>query len=78
MSTGSLAYGNLNNCWRTGASSTGIDVDHRSVHWWKILANLKLAVIVLTGNHAFVDHRLDRYYQLPVSLYGLLLDMIGV
>jgi hypothetical protein len=47
------------------------------VHWWKVLANLKLAVIVLTGNHAFVDQRLDRFYQLPVTLYGLLLDMIG-
>jgi aminoglycoside phosphotransferase (APT) family kinase protein len=57
---------------------TGIDVDARSVHWWNVLANLKLAVIVLTGNHAFIDHRLDRYYQLPVTLYGLLLDMIGV
>ena len=56
---------------------TGIKVDDRSVHWWSVLANLKLAVIVLTGNHAFVQHRLDRYYQSPVVLYGVLLDMIG-
>jgi aminoglycoside phosphotransferase (APT) family kinase protein len=56
---------------------TGLDVDERAVHWWNVLANLKLAVIVLTGNHAFVDHRLDRYYLPPLSLYGLLLDMIG-
>jgi aminoglycoside phosphotransferase (APT) family kinase protein len=60
--------------WSQG---TGIKVDHRSVHWWNVLANLKLAVIVLTGNNAFVDHRLDRYYQPPVTLYGLLLDMAG-
>jgi aminoglycoside phosphotransferase (APT) family kinase protein len=59
------------------SQQSGITVDARSVHWWNVLANLKLAVIVLTGNHAFVDHRLDRYYQSPVTLYGLLLDMIG-
>jgi aminoglycoside phosphotransferase (APT) family kinase protein len=59
------------------SEQTGLDVDDRAVHWWNVLANLKLAVIVLTGNHAFVDHRLDRYYQMPVTLYGLLLDMIG-
>ena len=59
------------------SEQTGLNFDERAVHWWKVLANLKLAVIVLTGNHAFVDHRLDRFYQLPVTLYGLLLDMIG-
>jgi aminoglycoside phosphotransferase (APT) family kinase protein len=56
---------------------TGIAVNDDAVHWWSVLANLKLAVIVLTGNHAFVQHRLDRYYQSPVFLYGILLDMIG-
>jgi aminoglycoside phosphotransferase (APT) family kinase protein len=60
------------------SQQTGLEVDDRAVHWWRVLANLKLAIIVLTGNHAFVDHRLDRYYQSPVTLYGLLLDMIGV
>jgi aminoglycoside phosphotransferase (APT) family kinase protein len=59
------------------STKTGLEFDESAVHWWQVLANLKLAVIVLTGNHAFVDHRLDRYYQLPVTLYGLLLDMIG-
>jgi aminoglycoside phosphotransferase (APT) family kinase protein len=59
------------------SAQTGLEFDEGAVQWWQVLANLKLAVIVLTGNHAFVDHRLDRYYQLPVTLYGLLLDMIG-
>jgi hypothetical protein len=47
------------------------------VHWWQVLANLKLSVIVLSGTHAFVDRRLDRLHQSPVMLYGVLLDQIG-
>ena len=78
MSTASPTCGNLEQLLAHWSECTGIKVDDRSVHWWNVLANLKLAVIVLTGNHAFVDHRLDRYYQLPVAFYGLLLDMIGV
>jgi aminoglycoside phosphotransferase (APT) family kinase protein len=56
---------------------TGIAVNEASVHWWRVLANLKLAVIVLTGNRAFVEHRMDRFYPSPVFLYAALLDMIA-
>ena len=52
-------------------------VDSIAVHWWQVLANLKLSVIVLTGCRAFVEHRLDRIHQSPVRLYRLLLDQIG-
>jgi len=59
------------------SAATGIEVDRTAVHWWQVLANVKLAVIVLTGVRAFVEGRLDRIYQQPVGIYWLLLDQIG-
>ena len=59
------------------SSITGIAVDPDRVRWWQVLANLKLAVIVLTGTHAYVDGRLDRLNQSPVGIVRLLLDQIG-
>ena len=59
------------------SSLTGIEVDTERVRWWQALANLKLAVIVLTGAHAYVDGRLDRINQSPVGIIRLLLDQIG-
>jgi aminoglycoside phosphotransferase (APT) family kinase protein len=59
------------------SNRTGMVVDEGAVHWWRVLANLKLAVIVLTGNRAFVEHRMDRFYQSPVFLYAVMLDMIS-
>jgi aminoglycoside phosphotransferase (APT) family kinase protein len=56
---------------------TGWAVDHTSVHWWQVLANVKLSVIVLTGTRALVEGRLHRIHQSPVRLYQLLLDQIG-
>lgn len=56
---------------------TGWAVDLAAVHWWQVLANLKLAVIVLSGTHAFIDRRLDRILQSPVQLYGVMLGQIG-
>jgi aminoglycoside phosphotransferase (APT) family kinase protein len=58
------------------SEQTGRQVDLAALHWWSVLANLKLAVIVLTGNRAFVEQRIDRFLQSPVIIYGLLLDMI--
>jgi aminoglycoside phosphotransferase (APT) family kinase protein len=55
---------------------TGIVVRPDVVRWWQVLANLKLAVIVLSGTHAFVDGRLDRIYQSPVRIQQLLLRQI--
>jgi aminoglycoside phosphotransferase (APT) family kinase protein len=59
------------------SSITGWDVDPAAVHWWQVLANVKLAVIVLRGLGNFVDGRLDRMYHSPVRLYGMLLHQIG-
>ncbi len=59
------------------SARTGLPADPAAVHWWNVLANLKLAVIVLTGTRAFVEGRLDRVFQAPVGLHRLLLAMIG-
>jgi aminoglycoside phosphotransferase (APT) family kinase protein len=56
---------------------TGMSAEPDAVRWWQVLANVKLSVIVLTGSRAFVEHRLDRVHQSPVSIYRLLLDQIG-
>jgi aminoglycoside phosphotransferase (APT) family kinase protein len=59
------------------SAATGWPVDPERVRWWQVLANVKLAVIVLTGSRAFVEGRLDRIHQSPVRIYSLLLDQIG-
>jgi aminoglycoside phosphotransferase (APT) family kinase protein len=56
---------------------TGMTVDADRVQWWRVLANVKLTVIVLTGIHSFLDNRSDRIFPNPVSLFPLLLDQIG-
>ena len=56
---------------------TGWRVDRSAVHWWNVLANFKLCVIVLTGTHAFLDGRFDRVHQPPVGLVRVLIDLIG-
>jgi aminoglycoside phosphotransferase (APT) family kinase protein len=58
------------------SSITGFEVDLDRVRWWQILANVKLAIIVLTGIHAYTDGRLDRVHQSPVVIYRLLLDQM--
>jgi aminoglycoside phosphotransferase (APT) family kinase protein len=60
------------------STRTGWPADPDAVRWWQVLANVKLSVIVLTGSRAFVEHRLDRIHQPPVTIYRLLLDQIGV
>jgi aminoglycoside phosphotransferase (APT) family kinase protein len=56
---------------------TGLDADPRAIQWWRVLANLKLSVIVLSGINALVDGRLDRIHQSPGALVKLMLRMIG-
>jgi aminoglycoside phosphotransferase (APT) family kinase protein len=56
---------------------TGWTIDPVSVHWWQVLANAKLSVIVLTGTRALVEGRLHRIHNSPVRIYQLLLDQIG-
>ncbi|MCU1391163.1 MAG: hypothetical protein JWL72_4501, partial [Ilumatobacteraceae bacterium] len=62
---------------RLWSARTGWTPDPDVVRWWQVLANVKLSIIVLSGTHAFVDHRLDRVHQSPVMLYRVLLDQIG-
>lgn len=59
------------------SARTGLPADPVAVHWWSVLANFKLAVIVLSGSRAFIEGRLDRLHQSPVAIYRLMLDMIG-
>ncbi|MDA8046771.1 MAG: phosphotransferase family protein [Actinomycetota bacterium] len=59
------------------SARTGWDVDRDAVHWWQVLANAKLAVIVHTGARAFVQGKLDRIHQAPVRIHQLLLQQIG-
>lgn len=60
------------------SSTTGLTVDLDALRWWQVLANFKLAVIVLTGTNSFVDGRLDRVHQSPVAIHRLLVDLMGV
>ena len=71
---GSWEPGDLLERW---SARTGFDADPEAVHWWSVLANFKLSVIVLSGSRAFVDGRLDRLHQSPVGIYELMLNMIG-
>ena len=57
---------------------TGYSVDAAALLWWNVLANYKLAVIGLTGVAEFIDHRMDRHYNAPLSLCRVMYDLIGV
>ena len=37
--------------------ASGVRVDETAVHWWEVLANVKLAAIYLTGARSFVEGR---------------------
>jgi aminoglycoside phosphotransferase (APT) family kinase protein len=58
--------------------ATGSTVDRQALRWWNVFSNLKLSIIVLTGLAAYVDGRYDRSYQLPCSLFSLMLDLMEV
>ena len=58
------------------SAQTGFAADPAAVHWWTVLANLKQAMTVLTGKHAFADGRFDRILHEPVAIYRLLLTLI--
>lgn len=57
---------------------TGWTPDPDAVRWWRVLANFKLCVIVLTGTQAFVDGRFDRVHQPPLGLVTLQFDLAGI
>ncbi|WP_301150255.1 phosphotransferase family protein [Mycobacterium simiae] len=59
------------------SEQTGIVVNLERVQWWRVLANVKLMVIVLTGHHSFLQQRSDRVFPNPVPMFAVLLDQIG-
>jgi aminoglycoside phosphotransferase (APT) family kinase protein len=63
---------------RAYAELTGLDVSDDDVRFWNVLANFKLAVIVLTGVRSFVDGRGDRVFGAPNSLVALMFDLMGI
>jgi aminoglycoside phosphotransferase (APT) family kinase protein len=63
---------------RAYAEITGLDVSDADVRFWNVLANFKLAVIVLTGVRSFVEGRGDRVFGAPNALVALMFDLIGL
>lgn len=57
---------------------TGFHVDDVELRWWNIFANFKLAVIGLTGVAEFIDGKMDRPYNAPISLCRIMYDLMGV
>jgi aminoglycoside phosphotransferase (APT) family kinase protein len=57
------------------SARTGFTADPPTVRWWNVLANVKQAMTVLTGKHAFADGRFDRVLHEPVAIYRLLLTL---
>ena len=57
---------------------TGVAVPDADVRFWNVLANFKLAVIVLTGVRSFVEGRGDRVFGAPNNLVALMFDLMGI
>lgn len=57
---------------------SGFSVDHDELHFWNVLANFKLCVIVLTGMRSYIEERGDRFFGNPGALISLLFDEIGL
>lgn len=57
---------------------TGFAVDDAELRWWNVFANFKLAVIGLTGVAEFIDGRMDRPYNAPLSLCRITYDLMGL
>lgn len=62
---------------RRWAERTGMAIDEDRIQWWRVLANVKLMVIVLTGHHSFLHKRSDRIFPNPLPMFAVLLDQIG-
>lgn len=57
---------------------TGLPVTEADLRFWNVLANFKLAVIVLTGARSFVEGRGDRVFTAPSALVALMFELIGI
>ncbi len=60
--------------WKT---RTGFVVDDAELRWWNVFANYKLMVIGFTGVAEFIDVRMDRPYNAPLSLCRITYDLMG-
>lgn len=58
------------------SAATGHSVDEEELTWWNVFSCWKLAVIVLTGIHAFVAGTFDWVHQSPTWLVRAMLRMI--
>lgn len=56
---------------------TGRVVNPAQLLWWNVLANYKLATIVLTGVRAWVAGRFDRIMQPPTALYRKMFELMN-
>jgi aminoglycoside phosphotransferase (APT) family kinase protein len=59
------------------SAATGHSVSEQELTWWNVFSCWKLAIIVLTGVHAFVDGTFDRVHQSPTWLIRVMLRMIA-
>jgi aminoglycoside phosphotransferase (APT) family kinase protein len=57
---------------------TGFHVDETELRWWNVFSNFKLAVIGFTGAAEFIDLRMDRPYNAPLSLCRIMYDLMGI
>ncbi len=57
-------------------AATGFIVNEDAVRFWNVLANFKLAAIVLTGVRSLVEGRADRVWTASRGIQRLLLQMI--
>lgn len=55
---------------------TGSQVDRWALRYWNVLANFKLAVIVLTGMRSYAEKRSDRPFDFPTPLVDLAFQLI--
>jgi aminoglycoside phosphotransferase (APT) family kinase protein len=58
------------------SAATGHSVEEEELTWWNVFSCWKLAVIVLTGIHAFVAGTFDWVHQSPTWLVRAMLRMI--
>lgn len=54
---------------------TGWSVDPSALRFWKVMANFKLAVIVLTGIRSYTEGRSNRSFNQPTTLVDLALAL---
>ena len=54
---------------------SGFEVDRQAIHFWEILGNIKLALILLTGGRSFCEGRTRKLFLAMVAANARRLDM---